>query len=357
METFDISVVIPTYNKKDFLELTLTALGLQTYPHEKYEVVIVNDGSTDDTESMVSSLNVPYHINYTHQENKGRSEARNCGIKHAKGETIIFIDDDCIPTPTFIENYIHHHRAHGEAVIIGYKYLTFSQMLPDSSPHKGLLMEKLNCHEILRPLRNIPVGTMFIRPQDFDDGFDRIALLSYAGERGRWEQAYETYTSHLEGFVLPWLFFTTGNVSVSKRHCVDVGGFDENFKEWGLEDFEIGYRLYKRGLRFVLDKTSVTYRMMHWDDVGEERVVSKLKNYIYFCQKHPHIEVFLHWLLSTSQLDILTYNELVRQYHELLEKASPLSEDYYRLVKHQCEYYGCNLEYRILGYRKAKGII
>lgn len=357
MENIDVSIVIPTYNKKDFLEITLTALGLQTYPPEKYEVVVINDGSTDQTETLVSSLKTPYQINYTRQENKGRSSARNHGIEKAKGETIIFIDDDCVPASSFIESHMKYHREHDTAVVLGYKYLTFSQMLPNSSPHKGLLREKLNCHENLRPLRNIPVGTMLIRPQDFDDGFDRLNLLSYAGERERWEQVYKTYASHLEGFVLPWLLFTTGNVSVRKRHCVDVGGFDENFKEWGLEDFEIGYRLYKRGLCFVLDKVSVTYRLMHWDDIGEERVVSKLKNYIYFCQKHPHIEVYLHWHLSMGQLGILTYNDLIRQYYELLEKASPISEDYYRLVKYQCEHYGCNLEYRILGYRKAKGII
>ena len=55
----DVSIVIPTYNKKDFLEITLVALGLQTYPMDKFEVVVINDGSTDQTEELVSSLSVP----------------------------------------------------------------------------------------------------------------------------------------------------------------------------------------------------------------------------------------------------------------------------------------------------------
>jgi len=342
----DVSVVIPTYNKKDFLEITLTALGLQTYPLERFEVVVINDGSTDATETLVSSLKVPYQINYTRQENKGRSVARNRGIENAKGRTIIFIDDDCVPTPTFIESHMRHHDGHDEVVVLGYKYLTFSQMLPAGSPRKECLTEVLNRHEDLHSLRSVPVGTMLICPQVFRDGFERLVQLTYEGERDRWEQAYEAYTAQLEGFVLPWLLFTTGNVSVSKRSCVDVGGFDEGFKGWGLEDFEMGYRLYKQGLNFVLDKVPITYRLIHWDNETEDRVASKVENYIHFCQKHPDIDVYLHWRLSTSQLDIRTYNVLVRKYDELQKMASPVAEDYYRLVKAQCEQYGWNLEYR-----------
>lgn len=350
MGTLDVSVVIPTYNKKDFLEITLTALGLQTYPSEKYEVVVINDGSTDQTETLVSSLKTPYQINYTRQENKGRSSARNHGIEKAKGETIIFIDDDCVPAPSFIESHMKYHREHDTAVVLGYKYLTFSQMLPDRSSRKELLIETLDRHEPLHPLRELPDGTMLIHPQNFcdrDAGFDRLVQLSYAGERPRWEQAYEVYTPQLKGFVLPWLLFTTGNVSVSKRHSIDVGGFDENFKGWGLEDFEMGYRLYQQaGLRFALDKASVIYRLIHWDDVAEDRVASKVKNYIHFCQKHPHLEVYLHWRLSTHQLDIHTYNAVVRQYYNLQEQSGSIAEDYYHLAMHQCKKSGWNLEYR-----------
>jgi len=350
METIDVSVVIPTYNKQDFLELTLTALGHQTYPFEKYEVVIINDGSTDNTERLVSSLKSPYQINYTRQENKGRSAARNRGIEKAKGKIIIFLDDDCIPLPTFIESHMRFHSENHKSVVLGYKYLTFSQMLPESSQRKKILMEILSNHETLRLLRDVPEGTMLTCPQDFDDGFDRFAQLSYAGEKERWEHAYQVYTPQLKGFVIPWLLFTSANFSMSKIGCVDAGQFDENFEGWGLEDYEMGYRLYQRGFHFLLDKTSVTYRLVHPGDVDEDRVASKVKNYIYFCQKHPHIEIYLHWRLSTRQLDIDAYNALVCEYYELLENGSAVAADYYRLVKRQCKRYGWNLEYR-----KAKG--
>lgn len=342
----DVSIVITTYNKKDFLELTLTALGFQTYPLDKFEVVIINDGSTDATDALVSSIEVPYQINYTYQENRGYAGVRNRGIKESTGKILIFIDDDCVPTPTFIESHMRNHHENGDTVVLGYKYLTFSQMLGDSSPRKELLTKTLNSHKALHPLRNIPTGTMLISPQDFCDGFERFIELSYEGERERWEQAYETYTPQLEGFALPWLVLTTANFSVSKPHCVDIGGFDENFKGWGLDDYEFGYRLYKKGLDFVLDKDSFVYRLIHWDNVTEDRIASKVRNYRYFCQKHPDIEVYLHWRLSTSQIDICTFNALVCQYYELLKKSESVAADYYRLVKYQCECYGWNLEYR-----------
>ena len=345
----EVSVVIPTYNKKDFLEITLTALGIQTYPSDKYEVVIVNDGSTDATEEFISSFKVPYQISYIYQKNSGRSAARNHGIELAKGKTLIFIDDDCVPGPAFIENHMQNHRRDDNSVVLGYKYLTFSQMLPNSSPHKELLMETLKRQKTFHYFSDFPENAMLIHPEDFNNGFKKLVQLSFAGEKPRWEEVYKTYTAHLKGFVVPWSLFTTGNISISKRHCIDVGGFDENFRGWGLEDYELGYRLYnKLRLPFVLDKTSVTYRLIHWSNVKEDRVASKVKNYIYFCKKHPHLEVYLHWRLSVRQLDIHTYNALVKQYYELSKESAHIAKDYYQHVKTQCESYGWDLEYRRL---------
>jgi len=344
--SIDVSVVIPTYNKKDFLEITLIALGLQTYPVDKYEVVVINDGSTDQTEDLLLSLSVPYQINYTRQENKGRSAARNRGIENAKGETIIFIDDDCVPAPTFIERHMQYHHENDNYAVLGYKCRTFFKMLSDSYPLKSTLMETLKHHKALHHLIDVPEDTVLIRPEDIRHGLDSLTKLTFRGDRERWEEAYRTYNANLEGFVLPWLLFSTGNVSAKKNHCVEVGLFDENFKGWGLEDFEMGYRLYKHGLRLVLNREAITYRLIHWRGEEEDHIASKVRNYIYFCQKHPHIEIYLHWRLSTRQLDIHTFNLLVKQYYDLVQEKEQIMKDYYRLVKHQCEHYGFDLEYR-----------
>ena len=102
--TLEASLVIPTYNKKEFLELTLASLMSQTYPYEKFEIVIVDDGSTDGTHELFSSsTHFPFRYVYVKQENAGRAAARNTGILRAQGETIIFLDDDQIVPSQFVE--------------------------------------------------------------------------------------------------------------------------------------------------------------------------------------------------------------------------------------------------------------
>ena len=74
------SVVMPTYNKRRFLELTLTSFFNQTYPVNQYEVIVIDDGSTDDTNEFLSQCHPPFTLKKIPQENKGRSAARNTGI-------------------------------------------------------------------------------------------------------------------------------------------------------------------------------------------------------------------------------------------------------------------------------------
>ena len=262
-----------------------------------------------------------------------------------EGETIIFIDDDCVPAPTFIENHMLYHCGNDNHVILGYKYRTYVQMLRETNPYKPVLMGLLNTHK-LNDLMNLPENEMLICAQDIRRNLDRIVQLSYAGEKERWNQVYTSYAANMDKFVLPWLLFTTGNVSLKKKHCVEVGLFDENFKGWGLEDYEIGYRLYKHGLNFMLHKDPVIYRLMHSRESHGDYVASKVSNYIYFCQKHPSIEIYHHWRLSTRQWDIHTYNLTVQQYYNLVNKNQQIMKDYYQLSKDQCELYGCNIEYR-----------
>ena len=80
-KVIDLSVVIPTHNRKEILRRSLKALLDQTLPHESYEIVIVDDGSTDETENMVRRMvpTSPVRIRYYYQSNKGPAAARNLG--------------------------------------------------------------------------------------------------------------------------------------------------------------------------------------------------------------------------------------------------------------------------------------
>jgi len=85
------SVIIPTYNRKDFLKIALDSVLNQTFIN--YEIIVVDDGSTDDTERIVMEIKNE-KINYIYQKNQGPASARNKGIKKARGQFICFLDSD-----------------------------------------------------------------------------------------------------------------------------------------------------------------------------------------------------------------------------------------------------------------------
>jgi len=101
----NVSVIVCTYNRANSLARTLEALAHQTYPKDKFEVIVVDDGSADETRQICkkmqnSRLSFTYHRLGT---NRGLSAARNTGIKKATADKLLFTDDDCIPAPTWVE--------------------------------------------------------------------------------------------------------------------------------------------------------------------------------------------------------------------------------------------------------------
>ena len=97
-----ISVVIPAYNAEQFLDETLESVLSQTY--ENWECIIVNDGSTDNTESIAKKwCEKDARFRYFYKENSGASDTRNFGIKEARGEYIAFLDADDLYMPNFLK--------------------------------------------------------------------------------------------------------------------------------------------------------------------------------------------------------------------------------------------------------------
>jgi GT2 family glycosyltransferase len=102
-----VSVVVATYNRKDLLAGCIDALINQSYPKDKYEVIIVDDGSTDGTKELLEKYSIDQSKLKTFwQKNRGVAAARNLGIKNAKGEIVCFTDDDCVTDKDRIRNLV-----------------------------------------------------------------------------------------------------------------------------------------------------------------------------------------------------------------------------------------------------------
>ena len=113
-----VSVIIPTYNRKDWLLRTLDSLRQQTLPADRYEVIVVDDGSTDDTGEIVK-LPFPFSLRYACQANSGDAQARNTGAQLAQAEYLVFVDDDIIPDRDCLTSFLATLQAHQRAAILG----------------------------------------------------------------------------------------------------------------------------------------------------------------------------------------------------------------------------------------------
>jgi len=102
-----VSVIVCVYNDESYIGACIESLLRQTYPKDQYEIIVVDDGSTDGTAQIVNQIVRSYSIvAYIYQENKGPSRARNRGIEMATGEFVAFIDSDCEAVPDWLERLI-----------------------------------------------------------------------------------------------------------------------------------------------------------------------------------------------------------------------------------------------------------
>ncbi len=195
MTMMEASIIIPTYNRRDTLKRVLSSLFNQTYSKDAYEVIVIDDGSTDDTGAMVEKLNALCSFKYLWQEKKGPAAARNYGLSKAQGEVIIFIDSDIIVGLDFIEEHLSYHK---------------------------------ECDRVI-------VRAPVVRTQNRDNPIgERMKLTDFSSA-----------------------FFATGNTSVKKSFLFQAGPFDEDFKEYGWEDLEMGERLRKLGLPVKTNKRAL----------------------------------------------------------------------------------------------------
>lgn len=239
-----ISVIISTCNRANYLKDCLDSLEKQSMNNDLFEVIVVNDGSTDSTGQFLQEFQNNTRINFsfiTH-ENHGVSYSRNVGFESAKGEFIAFTDDDCIvPENWLMQMYNGLISAPGHVVGVGGPLECFTSH-PD---------------------------TFISRFISYVDDFNFIPVLGKILIR-------HVHVSKLMGNeAIPYL--RTSNAMFRKRCLQEVGGFDPNFRRPGGEDPDLCYRLLNMHYGFIFDRDIV---VLHHSRDSMRSYFKTLKNYL-----------------------------------------------------------------------------
>jgi glycosyltransferase involved in cell wall biosynthesis len=210
---YDFSVIIPTYNRADVLEKCLIALSNQEFPSERFEVIVCDDGSIDNTSDIVRNLKVQYKLLYLKQENRGPAAARNMGIRRSTGKYLLIINDDAILEPDAIKiHYDLQEKHYGEKISI--------------------------------------LGTFKWYPK---------YTQSFLGYLATHSDILFNYSQMISGLLYNYNNFYTCNISILRKGAEDAGLFDETFNGPAAEDIEFGYRLELSGYNVLYEESCVAW--------------------------------------------------------------------------------------------------
>lgn len=241
-----LSVIIPTYNRAQQLEKCLRALQSQSLARESFEVLVVDDGSSDFTPELLRKwTECSPNIKSLHQKNAGQGNARNNALKHASGQIVLFIGDDIYGDTDFLEKHVAFHQEHPEKTIA--------------------------CLGLT----------------DWDPESDVTPFMEWLTHGGP-QFAYHQLAPHQEASF--WYFYTS-NISLKKELLLE-DSFDPDFKAYGWEDIELGYRLMQKGLKLIYtpEVHAVHDHVMEPSSL-KKRMFNVGKSALLFQKKQPKVPV------------------------------------------------------------------
>ncbi len=238
--TIELSVITPTRNRVQVLERCLACLAAQTLDPARYEVIVVDDASTDATAAMIAAARRIGRCEirpFSMTERVGISAARNLAIREARGEVIAFVDSDSLAPPPFLATHLDCHRQAGPRIV---------------------------CRGPVVLTRSL-------------------------------DRPFETPRSVLD---ISTAYFDTDNGSVRRAHLLSAGLFDEALSPYGWEGLDMGFRLRALGLRRVFSREAALYH--YQPDVTSGSLTTMLakederaRTALRFYAKYPTLETRL----------------------------------------------------------------
>lgn len=199
-----VSVIIPTYNRKESLLRLLSTLGKQTILPTEYEVVVVDDGS-DYAASEITERVFPYALRYIRQQNSGATAARNHGVHESRGDVLVFIDDDLTVSEQVLEILAQGCLSQQRALAMG---SLFSRSEDLSSPYTRYAIAQADTYQVANPSTPECAEVHFsfcntqllaVRRSDF---LHLGMLQDPTGGWPNWDDVDFGYRAHLAGFRL-----------------------------------------------------------------------------------------------------------------------------------------------------------
>lgn len=305
-----ISVILPTYNRRAILRKTLLAYASQTLPAEQFEVLIVDDGSTDDTVAMARAFKAPFALRVLTQSHRGANAARNMAIRAAQGDLVVLSGDDMIPEPNFLEEHLKFHRlqpAETEAM------LGFIDWSPELSVSR----------------------------------FMRYIVAPEGGQ----QFAFHTIRNGTADFRM----FYTSNMSVKRSLLARQARlFDTDFVYPAYDDVEFGYRLSQQGLRINFNARAITkhhHPMTPASFVERQRRAGHMA--VLLAHKHPALDKIMLGITETAGAARRGGTDLIHNVLGVIAEAEKADERALNAIHLQgmgfAEYYAKTVLYPLYG--------
>lgn len=228
----NVSIVVLTFNRCEPLKKTLTGIVNQNYDISKIEVIVVDDGSSQDTLEVIRGFETALNIKFFWHPNIGftPSIARNSGVALAKNDFIILLDVDMYPGPNLVSSYVKYSRILDKTVLIG--------------PRKYVDLNNISCEMLAGDkdlIENLP---LVITNNEVAGKIEGTVSID-------WRLNIFNDSNQLKNEKLPFRVFAAGNVAFSKEKFLEIGGFDERFRAWGYEDGELAFRFFNNGAYMI----------------------------------------------------------------------------------------------------------